>query len=250
VIRHLHDDLDRDLLEEFHRTVLTPSFSEDELETSEELLCGLLRERPGDTLVSVVVDDDGSSVGGIVGERFPGSEVLLVAYIAVHPAHRGGGVGSQIAREVLPTWTAALAAPLVVGEVHDPRVWPTAGDEDPVARMRFYGRLGARLLDLAFVQPALEPGGARVRGFLLIAFHADPSIRTRRAGREHVSAALVTDFVAAYYAVAEGLGSPDAELRGMLDSLRGRSGVALLGLDEYVDIPLPGGDAPGGPSAD
>lgn len=251
MIRHLHDDLDLALLEAFHRTVLTPSFSKDELEPYEDLARGLRGQRDGDTLVSVAVDDHGEPLGGMVGERFPGSDVLLISYVAVHPGRRGGGIGSRLVNEVLPTWTAEIAAPLAVGEVHDPRAWPGGADEDPVARMRFYERLGVKVLEMAFVQPALEPGGTRVPGFLLLAFHADPAITSRRDGRDYVPAALVADFVASYYAAAEGPVAFDAEVRAVLDPLRERSGVALIDVRDWHLVPLPGGGAerrpPGGP---
>lgn len=147
---------------------------------------GLLRVR--------LAIEDGEIVGGVCFERYPRSGVGLVTYLVVAPAARGRGLGEQLLRDAI----TALAAPLVLGEVNDPRVHGTG--EDRLAR---FERWGARVLDVRYVQPALGPGLARDRGLLLIAFAPRPEI---------IDGALVRAFVEELYAATEG-GALDPEIR-------------------------------------
>lgn len=147
---------------------------------------GLLRVR--------LAIDDGEIVGGICFERYPRSGVGLVTYLVVAPAARGRGLGEQLLRDAV----TALAAPLVLGEVNDPRVHG-AGEE----RLARFERWGARVLDVRYIQPALGPGLVRDRGLVLIAFAPLP---------DAVDGALVRAFVEELYAATEG-GAIDPEIR-------------------------------------
>ena len=128
---------------------------------------------------------------------------------------------------------------LAVGEVHDPRRWSETGGEDPVSRLRFYERLGARVLDVPFVQPALDSRRARIEGFLLLAMYAGPEAVVSTGDGESVRADLVGRFVRHYYEVAEGVREPrDPQLVRLLGAIEGRPAIRLLPLAEYERIPL------------
>ena len=65
---------------------------------------------------------------------------------------------------------------VTLAEVDDPRRHTTeALIGDPRARLAFYGRLGARVLDLPFFQPRLVADGPRAHGMLLLTLdvHSD-----------------------------------------------------------------------------
>jgi hypothetical protein len=141
--------------------------------------------------VRVALDGD-AIIGGICYERYPRSGCGLVTYMVVAPAARGRGLGERLLRDAV----SALDAPLVLGEVNDPRV------HGEWARLARFQRWGARVLDARYVQPALGPGLARDRGLLLIAFAPLP---------EMVDGALVRAFVDELYAATEG-GAPDPEI--------------------------------------
>ena len=140
----------------------------------------------------VALDGD-AIIGGICYERYPRSGCGLVTYMVVAPAARGRGLGERLLREAVE----ALAAPIVLGEVNDPRVHGNGWE-----RLERFQRWGARVLDARYVQPALGPGLARDRGLVLIAFAPLPST---------VDGARVRAFVEELYAATEG-GEVDPEV--------------------------------------
>ncbi len=237
-IRELRSQGDAKLLEELYRNVLEPSFSVDELETLESMLSRLGAEDESTLLAAVAVDRAGDVVAGLLGELYPDAEVLLLGYVAVRPDVRSRGVGSQLILEVVPRWCARAAVRLALGEVHDPRFWPHARDEDAVGRLRLYGRLGGRLLDVPFVQPALDADRQRVRGFLLLVSYVDPTVAIERDGRTYIPADVVSDFIQSYFATVEDAEPPyDPELAALVARTEERPQIALLGIDEYESIP-------------
>ena len=168
-------------------------------------------------LASVAVGSEGEVLGGVVGEVYATEGVLLLAYLAVHPDRRGGGIGTALMGHVAPRWYAHPAVRLAVGEVHDPRFWSDVEGDDPLSRLRLYDRLGARVLGVPFVQPALGADRARIPGFLLLAFHVDPAIEVELKGGSGVPAGIVAGFVRRYYKQTEGAPDPaDSELNELL----------------------------------
>jgi GNAT superfamily N-acetyltransferase len=216
--------------------VLADAFAPEELEGAAKLAAGLREGADPRVLVTVAVGPGGEVLGGIVGEIYEPERVLLLAYLAVRPPLRGKGIGAALVRHAAARWFAGPSVCLALAEVHDPRRWPAGAGEEPLARLRLFARLGARVLGVPFVQPALQPGGARSRGFLLLAFHVDPSVEARAA----VPADVVGRFVRRYYATAEGAGEPyDRELACLLYAIDERPTIPLLPVSEYDRVPLP-----------
>lgn len=209
---------------DFYRSVMVPSFAADELESEEELMNGL---RSGRSRVLTAADEDGTVLGGAVGECFPRSGVVLLAYLAVRPGGRGSGAGSVLLRAARDAWTAELSPRLIVLEVEDPRDF--AGSEsfgDPVARVRFYERHGARALPIPYLQPALGPDTARVPGLMLMVMGGSAAAAT-------VEGKLVSDFLTEYFEEFEGPAVPgDAELELLLAACARPGGLPLLTIDE------------------
>lgn len=131
-------------------------------------------------------------IGGVCFERYPRSGVGLVTYLVVAPSARRRGLGEQL----LASAVRDLAAPLVLGEVNDPRV---RGGWERLAR---FERWGARVLDARYIQPALGPGLGRDRGLVLVAFAPGPA---------SIDGARVRAFVEELYAATEG-GAIDPEI--------------------------------------
>jgi GNAT superfamily N-acetyltransferase len=228
-------DFDADLLERMHREVLVPSFSADELDDVETMTRGLCGEASVRTLASVALEG-GEVAGGVVGEVYEAEEVLLLAYLAARPGGRRRGVGSALLEHVAPRWYPRVR--LAVGEVHDPRRWSNLPDEDPVGRLRFFERVGARVLGVPFVQPALDEGGSRIEGFLLVAFHVDPAVVVQDGGAASIRSDVVGRFVRRYYATTEGAREPyDAQLARLLGCIDERATIPLLPIAEYARVP-------------
>lgn len=109
----------------------------------------------------------------------------------------------------------------VFTEVHDPRGQTLGDTMEPLARVRTLQRLGARALDVPYVQPELAPGQGRARGLILMAF-------VRHSGDGPPNGAVVRDFLSAFYRLL-GVADPEADddCRRMLASLE-RDPVATL----------------------
>lgn len=180
-----------ELLARFHAGIYWDAF-EAQFEPLEVWRAALRGVYPYSLTVRLALDGD-DIAGGIAYEKYPRSGCGLVTYMVVAPAARRRGLGEQLLREAV----SALAAPVVLGEVNDPRVHGE-GEE----RLARFERWGARVLDVRYVQPKLGPGLARDRGLVLIAFPPVPA---------EIDGATVRAFVDELYAVTEG-GPPDPEI--------------------------------------
>lgn len=210
------------LLRSLHRDVLTPSFPPAELVDEQELLDAHASGR----LRSLGVVEEGRVVAGVVGEWFPDARVLLVLYLAIAPGRRGGGEGRRLVTTALDDWRS-LDPLVVVGEVEHPA--HHTGSEahgDPVARLRFYARLGARVLALPYFQPGDGPGGERVPALLLVSFPLGP-----HAAEDDVPAAPLRAFLAENLRESEGALADDAATRRLLDAAGGER-VRLVDPDD------------------
>lgn len=234
--QHELRELDADLLARTYDELLVPSFPAEELLTFADLQ--ELYLIPDEPEPSVVVLRDDEPVAVMLGEWFADRRVLLLAYVAVAPNNRRGGVGAQLVGEVLRGWADARPGAVVLAEVEDPR-WhredPVKGD--PVARLRFYGRLGARLLPLPYTQPSLRPGLGRVPGLLLLRLdHGGPA-----------PPGLLRTFLTEYFVGCEGPGAVaepavDALLREVDDA---GTRTDLPSPVDYSQLPGPPGPEPG-----
>ncbi len=236
-IRDLRGEQDLALAARLYHEVLQPSFVPSEMYSWEVFAEGL---RPGQSpamRVAVATDREGSPVGGLTAELFPSSGVLLVGYVAVRPDWRGHGIGSLLLTVAGAPWYDDPSVVLALGEVHDPRhPWAAAGEES-LARIRFFERAAARVLDVGFVQPSLGPELERVPNFLLVVF-AVKDIALVATEPPAVDARVVGTFVREYFGHCEGFpgGTPDPELARLLADISRYPGIALLPLHRYTDV--------------
>ena len=237
--RDLDAEYEPGLLDRFHRDVLATSFSSDELEDAATLARGLSGDDGPEVLVSVALDKDDAVLGGVVGEIYASERVLLLAYLAVRRDLRSTGIGTALMERVAARWYARPVVRLAVAEVHDPRRWPRLAGDDPGRRLRLYGRLGARVLGVPFIQPTVGAGRRRVPGLLLLAFYVDPDLETRWEGEVAIRSDLVGRFVRRYYELAEGVRTPyDAELARLLARIEEQPIIPLLSVHDYERVPL------------
>ncbi len=181
------------LLHRFYTELLEPAFTYDELESEDDLLSSLVdwdADPPG--LCLVRVDDDGRVVAGAVGERYAAG-VLLLGYLVVRAGQRDRGLGTRLMEEIAGRWYSHPDCHIALAEIADPR---HAGHEgtDALDRLRFYDRLGARVICAPYFQPRLHEDSERVPHMLLIVLwgvrrgHAGEG--GRRSGRSRVPRAV------------------------------------------------------------
>ena len=179
-----------DLLQLYYRELMEPSFAPAELMTYQELLTAV--RNPGAD--GLMVMEGSKPVAGLVVEEYLDGRLLLLAYVVVAASLRGQGTGARL----IATAVGSDPRP-VLAEIEDPRFH--AADEhrgDPVARARFYERLGSRLLPLPYVQPSFRPGSPRVPNLLLI------TIPSAAPVGDTINGVLVGDFLTEYYSACEG----------------------------------------------
>lgn len=220
-------DDDGRFVPEFYRTVLMHSFPPDELDSLDNLLVAV---RSDASSILIAHGRDGGVVGGAIGDRFPDSNVMLLSYLAIRSDIRSGGVGSTLLRAALADWTRRYAPDLLLLEVEDPRYFAGSADHgDPVARVRFYERFGARVLPLPYLQPALVPGLARVPKLMLMVIAGTLT----QGGATHVPGRSVEAFLTEYFSRCEGPCRADDEQLHRLLAAAGRpAGLPLLAVDD------------------
>jgi GNAT superfamily N-acetyltransferase len=167
---------DRDQLARFHAGIYLDAFS-----AQREPLENWLASDGYEFDARLVLDGD-ETIAGVTYEAYPKSRCGLVTYMVVAPHARGRGLGRQ-----LFTYAAndlyARGARAVFGEVN----------RDTSERIERFVRWGARVLDYAYVQPALGPGLTRDAGLCLIVLPPAPA----------VDDTVVRAFVDELYAVTE-----------------------------------------------
>lgn len=200
------------------RSLYEKSFPQEELRPFERIRQDLMSPN-GDRLTRMIVALDGDSVPGIsIFALFPEASLGYLWYICVDPNTRGSGIGGRLYRESLDLLSrdandlgTSLKGMIFEVERLTTEAHPVYGD--PFRRVRFYQRLGARLIEgYDYHQPAIPPHGPVP---LQLMFHP-----LGLAGAECTSSALagvVSDFLRLAQGIYESLG--DCELRlGMLES--------------------------------
>lgn len=257
---HIRPLTDPDGLRAFYADVLAPSFPQAELVDLDELLEDVAAGRL--EVLAATQGDDPAVVAGAVGR--PPSRPhgpLLLTYLASAPGHRGGGIGHRLAAAAVVAWTERHHPSMFLGEIEHPGYH--RGSEatgDPLARVRFYARLGTQAVDVPYFQPGLGPGAERVPAMVLVAFpDADVARAAATALRERGTAEVarsvpadeIVGFLTDYLVEQEGslgddgavhrlldaaagepAGSPDAQVRLVLLDQLDRVRVGLLAPDE------------------
>lgn len=177
-------------LGQIYDDVLAPSFPSTELVSRPWLLESAAS---GAVVVTGAYEGEGPTAVAVSETISPG--VVLLSYLAALPTSRGTGVGSRLLISVRER-VIDDGGVLLLAEVERPdRHTGSAEHGDPAARLRFYARHGAQVLDLPYVQPPIRPGEDPVPGMLLLALYAAPAVL--RHGGTGVDGPLVATAVEA-----------------------------------------------------
>ncbi|MGW2278875.1 GNAT family N-acetyltransferase [Streptomyces sp. NPDC001770] len=225
--------LDSPLLDVVYDELLVPNFPAHELVTREELRAGL---KSGAQWISAVVRE-GRPDGVAIAEWSPASRVLLLSYMAVRRDLRSSGIGGALMGEIRTGWQARVHPLLTLAEVEHPAAHRPDGEHgDQTARLRFYARHGARVLDVPYFQPSLRPGAARVPGMVLALLTTAPELADAADGAAVVPSEPVRGYMTEYFEEAEG-SVPDDPATTALFAAMPPGGIALLPIDDIAALP-------------
>lgn len=149
-------------------------------------------------------------VGGMAFEYYRDSRCGLLTYLVVDPAQRRRGLARQlIQRAIALLKQDAIDAGTVLrgvfSETEDPEQVAAEGNAmSPQQRLITLAHLGARRLDIPYVQPMLEGGSGRCRHLLLLVFYPDV------ARAASIEGSVVGDFLHEFYR-ALGVQQPDQD---------------------------------------
>lgn len=214
---HLTPLTTADELERVYRTILEPSFPPEELVSLGELVAAV--DAGHATAWALTADGDPVAIA-VLEQPAPGIELLL--YLAARADQRGTGAGGRIMKNLL-AGVRKRGAALLLAEVEHPAhhdAHPAHGD--PEARLRFYSRYGARIVDVPYFQAPVSPENTPVYGMLLLAFEVDPALDID--GRLSPATGL-HNALRAMMVTADATSSP---VDALLDAAAAENGVRLL----------------------
>jgi len=113
--------------------------------------------------------------GGIIADWYAGSGALHLTYLIVDPLHRKQGTATELINKGIPTiikWidkARGVKIKNVFFESNNP--FKTITDNfNPTDRLNIFARMGAKYINIPYVQPALEKGKESVDSLLLLSF--------------------------------------------------------------------------------
>lgn len=181
----------------YRRTFTDPAEREDPAQWPPRLYGDLPPPQPRMHLLVAVDGQEGHLLGGIAFEYYRDSRCGLLTYLVVAPDGRRRGLGRQLVRGALQRLqqeARAHGAELrgVFAEAEDPDRVGASDDAamPPRERLTALAHLGARRIDIPYVQPALEGGDGPCRHLLLLAFYPPTG---------PIAGSVVRDFLHEFY---------------------------------------------------
>ena len=197
-------------------------FTGDEAESTSEWQARIAGKAPPQPVMRIVVaveqgDGEEHVIGGLAVEYYRAGGCVLATYIYVDDApgqrHRGHARGLLAAAGKAFAEVGPVRA--MLGEAEWPELLQSHGfpaDEVAVARkrLRFFARLGARMLNIEYVQPPLGPGKRPVAYLKLFVLPFAPE-EEARAPADELPAAVDAFLGEFYAALAQESGMPADE---------------------------------------
>jgi GNAT superfamily N-acetyltransferase len=143
---------------------------------------GLIKQRiageksayePNSIILLALVDSE--VAGGLIVDWYAGSGAIHLTYIIVAPTYRKMGLGKTLIVDGIPeikNWIKeekGIQIRNVFFESNNPD--ETTNDNfDPNKRLKIFSKLGAKRIDIPYVQPALDPQRKPVTNLFLLTF--------------------------------------------------------------------------------
>jgi hypothetical protein len=140
-----------------------------------------------------------SANGGMVMEYYHSSGCMLLTYIAIEEGSRGKGEARDLIERSLPKVIELIRNETgksvrgIFFEVNNPQLTPVENDSiDPWQRLVFFKKMGARRIDIPYVQPPLGEGKKRVKNLYLCCFPVKQS-------NDVMETSVIRDFLTSFY---------------------------------------------------
>lgn len=128
--------------------------------------------------VMVLIGNEGEApevAGGLIADWYAGSASLHLTYLIIDERERGKGIGRKLIEEGVPglkKWIrekSGVEIKNVFFESNNPEK-TTTDNFPPEKRLRIFSGLGAKWIDIPYVQPALDADKKNVENLLLLTF--------------------------------------------------------------------------------
>lgn len=170
VIIDVHDKNDIELLERFYNEVFIKDFTDvNEAESLNNIISQSDRSYKSsgfNTYIVIATDIMGTPIGGGIADYFYDSNSVFIEYVSVKETHRSKGIGKDIVNFIIKYHSMR-----VNNKVLDYIFWETENPDlcecyniGVIAKKRwkFFHNLGAKRVDMKYIQPALEEGKSPV----------------------------------------------------------------------------------------
>lgn len=165
------------LLRRFEFSIYRPSFPDkNERESFGDIIPRIRHSDPNvhPYTYCVIAMEGGVIQGGLVADWYPGCNALEIIYIAVNPDSRGKRIGSNLLKEglrliretVLKEEKGQIENAFL--EVERPIRKAQGKEINPVSRVAFWEKLGARHIPIQYTQPPLSQGKAPATNLMLL----------------------------------------------------------------------------------
>lgn len=170
------------LLRRFEFSIYRPSFPDkNERESFGDIIPRIRHSDPNvhPYTYCVMAMEKGIIQGGLVADWYPGCNALELIYIAVSPDSRGKGIGSGLLKEgirlIKDTIREEEGGKIenVFLEVERPLRNARDKEINPVSRVAFWEKQGARHIPIQYTQPPLSQGKAPATNLMLLSFPAE-----------------------------------------------------------------------------
>lgn len=137
------------------------------------------------------------SGGGMICEYYYSCNSILITYIAVDAEFQRKGVGSKLLTSGVDLVREAINTNLqrqvnaIFFEANNP-IETESDYMSPWDRLAFFSKIGAKYIDIPYVQPSLGEGKERVRNLFLCCFPIDE-------GADYLHKKVISDFLHSFY---------------------------------------------------